>query len=61
MRVGMTADRRIEKRKQVKKEMSRLFHTKKQTVEKWEVWHHWFVYLAYRENWDDYGNAKGQR
>ena len=45
MRTGITADRRIEKRKQVKKEMSRLFHMK-QTVEKRVVWYHALVCLS---------------
>ena len=49
MRAGMTADRRIEKRKRVKKEMSTLFHTKKQKVEKRVVWRHRFVCLAFRD------------
>jgi len=48
MRAGMTADKRIQKRKRVKNEMSTLFHTNQQKEEKCVVWCHRFVCLAYR-------------
>ena len=49
MRAGMTADRRVEKRKRMKNEVLMLFN-KKPTVEKKRVvWRHKFVCLAHRD------------
>lgn len=43
MMAGMAAGRRMNKRKSIKKEMSPLFHIKKQVVEKRVGRHHQFV------------------
>ena len=48
MRPGMTADKKVEKRKRIKTKMSTLFR-KKQKVEKRVAWCHKFVCLAFRE------------
>ena len=51
MRAGMTADRRVEKRKRIKNEVSMLFNkkTKVEKPEKRVVWRHKFVCLAHRD------------
>ena len=46
MRAGMTADRRVEKRKRIKNEVSMLFNKKPKVEKKRVVWRHKFVCLA---------------
>ena len=49
MRAGMTADRRVEKRKRMKNEVSMLFNKKPKVEKKRVVWRHKFVCLAHRD------------
>ena len=45
----MTADRRVEKSKRIKNEVSMLFNKKPKVEKKRVVWHHKFVCLAHRD------------
>ena len=45
----MTADRRVEKSKRIKNEVSMLFNKKPKVEKKRVIWHHKFVCLAHRD------------
>lgn len=49
MRAGMIADRRVEKRKRIKNEVSMLFNKKLKVEKKRVVWRYKFVCLAHRD------------